>query len=66
MEPMEECEGELVVETMTNNDAPCVAPDVSACSGCNDYCIGNGFPLGSMDEACEAGFCQCDCAYCLN
>ena len=66
MEPMEECEGELVIETTTNNDAPCVAPDVSACSGCNDYCIGNGFPLGSMEEACEAGFCQCDCAYCLN
>jgi hypothetical protein len=59
-----ECQGELFVETMSNN-VPRTAPDVSACSGCNDYCIGNGFTLGSMDETCSAGFCQCDCAYCL-
>jgi hypothetical protein len=59
-----DCQGELIVETMTNN-VPCAAPDVSACSGCNDYCLGNGFPFGSADEACDAGLCRCDCAYCL-
>lgn len=59
-----ECEGELFVEMMTSG-VPCVAPDVSACSGCDDYCIGNGFAFGSTDEACDGGFCQCACAYCV-
>ena len=59
-----DCQGELIVETMTNN-VSCVAPDVSACSGCNAYCLGNGFPFGSTGEACGAGLCRCDCTYCL-
>lgn len=59
-----ECLGELVVQTIMS-DLPCTPPDASACGGCNEYCIGNGFPFGSMDETCQSGFCECDCAYCI-
>ena len=58
-----DCDGTLQVETMSNNVA-CTAPDVGPCDGCNAYCLGNGFPLGSTEESCGGGFCQCGCTYC--
>jgi hypothetical protein len=58
-----QCDGQLIVEPMSNN-VPCVEPDVSPCSGCNDYCLDNGFAFGSTTETCEASACQCACTYC--
>lgn len=58
-----QCNGQLIVEPMSNN-VPCTAPDVSPCTGCNDYCLDNGFPFGSTTETCEASTCQCGCTYC--
>ncbi len=58
-----QCVGQLIVEPMSNN-VPCTTPDVSPCSGCNDYCLDNGFPFGSTTETCEASVCQCGCTYC--
>lgn len=58
-----QCDGQVIVMPTTNN-VPCTPPDTSPCGGCDDYCLDNGFPMGSTSVSCEASFCQCGCTYC--